>query len=295
MRLAWIVLAATTATARADSSKLDEAKRAIDEVRYDDAQRLLVAAIKDGGNSAVAMRQIYQLSASTAIVLGQTEVGQQYYRRWLALDPNAAIPESVSPKLRAVFVAAQADMAAKGAIAVSASHDGADVDVSIVSDPLAMARGGCAINGGAMVPFDAHGHARLANDTRVAVCDESNNRLVEVNVSTPVVATSPPVRAPNPLPIMEPVHHSAFGRPSTWWLLGGLNVPASLICLGLALRPSADGSPHTGLIIASSITGGAAIVGITFGTILYLGREDQPRVAVTPTRGGAALSFTTRF
>jgi hypothetical protein len=292
MRVVWIALVATAATAYADSPKLAEAKHALDEVRYDDAQRLLVAAIKDGGNSAAAMREIYQLSASTAIVLGQTDVGQQYYRRWLALDPTAALADSVSPKLRTVFVAAQADMAAKGAIAVSASLEGRDVDVSVGSDPLAMARGGCAIGGGPTVPFDAHGHARLANEPRVAVCDESNNRLVEVDVAAS--ATPAPIPAPTSA---EPVHHSAFGRPSTWWLLGGLDVPASMICLGLALRQSTDGNSNTGLMIAASATGAAAVAGIVIGTILYMGRDDQPRTAVglTPTRGGATLSLAGHF
>jgi len=293
-KLAWIALvAAMPATAHADSAKIGEAKHALDEVRYDDAQRLLVAAIKEGGNSAAAMKEVYELSASTAVVLGQADAGEQYYRRWLALDPSAQLPDSVSPKLRAPFVAAQAAMAAKGAIAISASQVDHDVEVSIVSDPLAMVRGACAIAGGATVPFDAQGHARLATEPRVAVCDESNNRLVEVNVSVPVPQ---PVRLPPPPPptLIVP-HHSWIARPSTWYLLGGVGVPASLILLGLTLQSGSDGNTSTGLIIATSVTGGVAVGALITGTILLLGRDDQPHLAATPMRGGAALSLVGRF
>jgi hypothetical protein len=290
-KLAWIALVAAMPAIAHAGAKIGEAKRALDEVRYDDAQRLLVAAIKEGGNSAAEMKQIYELSASAAVVLGQADAGEQYYRRWLALDPAAQLPDSVSPKLRAPFVAAQAEMAAKGAIAISALFVDNAVDVQIVSDPLAMVRGACAITGGALVPFDAQGRARLtAVDARVAVCDESGNRLVEVNVSVPA-----PLPPPLPQPRVVAEKPLWIARPSTWFILGGVSVPASLILLGLTLQSGNDGNTSTGLIIATSITGGVAVGSLIAGTILLLGRDDQPHVAAAPTRGGATLSVVGHF
>jgi hypothetical protein len=292
-RLAIVLVFVGTGSAYADSAKLGDARHALDDVHYDDAQRLLVEAIKEGGNSAAAMSEIYQLSASTAVVLGHADAGEQYYRRWLALDPNAHLPDSVSPKLREPFVAAQAEMAAKGAIAVSATQiDARTVDVAVVSDPLAMARGACAIAGGAMVPFDGRGHAQLAvTDRRVAVCDESNNRLVEVNVTA---LSMPTVVVDNERP-------SAFKRESTWWIIGGVTGGAALICLGLAIQSSnsiADGGSghtNTGLVIGASITGGVAVGALVFAGILHYGAKDPPRVVAAPTRDGATLSILGRF
>jgi hypothetical protein len=289
MKLALALVVAFAGAAHADSAKLGAARHALDDVHYDEAQRLLVEAIKEGGNSAAAMTEIYQLSASTAVVLGHADAGEQYYRRWLALDPNARLPDSVSPKLREPFVAAQADMTAKGAIAVSATQiDARTIDVAVVSDPLAMARGACALAGGAMVPFDGRGHARLAvTDRRVAVCDESNNRLVEVNVTAQSMPT---------VVVVDRERPSAIKRESTWWLIGGVTGAASLICLSLELRSANDtGQNNTGLIIGASITGGVAVGALVFAGILHFGANDQPRVVAAPTRDGATLAFVGRF
>lgn len=107
-------LCALAAPARADSSKLAQARQAIAEVRYTEAQGLLVAALQEGGNSPAAVAEIYQLSARAAAVLREPDLAQQYYCRWLALDPDARLPDGEAPKLRERFVAAQAYMAAHG-------------------------------------------------------------------------------------------------------------------------------------------------------------------------------------
>ena len=49
---------AAGATASADSLHLAEARKAVDEVRYDDAQKLLVAAIQDGTNSPAVLMAV---------------------------------------------------------------------------------------------------------------------------------------------------------------------------------------------------------------------------------------------
>jgi len=63
--LAVVAVLALATPAHADNPKLEQARKAIDEVRFDDAQRLLVGALADGGNSPSGVREIYKLSAST--------------------------------------------------------------------------------------------------------------------------------------------------------------------------------------------------------------------------------------
>jgi len=183
------VLAAVCAlatTAYADSPKLAEARKAIDEVRFDDAQRLLVGALADGGNSPAAVREIYKLSASTAVVLGQRENGEQYFRRWLVLDATATIGADVAPKLRAPFEAAQTYVAAHGRFSATTTRLSPYVlDVAVI-DPLAMASS-ATIVGSTPVALSTERRARLqpmdAGSVVVAILDDRGNRLLELSAN----------------------------------------------------------------------------------------------------------------
>ena len=123
--------------AHADNASVVEARKAVDEIRYDDARRLLVEALKQGANRPDELVEIYRLSAATAAVLGQPELAEQYYRRMLALAPDATLPPDASPRLREPFVAAQAYMAAQQRFDVRAARRDQGVSVSVV-DPLGM-------------------------------------------------------------------------------------------------------------------------------------------------------------
>ncbi len=191
---ALAIVCTLACVARADSAKLEQARQAIDGVRYDEAQRLLTAALEEGANSPAALREIYQLSASTAVVLGQADAGEQYYRRWLALEPTATLGKDISPKLRGPFDAAKAYIGAHGRFEVTASRSAPrEIDVEVVSDPLAMARGVRLAPGTATTPFSSTRHAKLAADVlavRAVVLDEYGNVLRELDV---------PAAAPEPL------------------------------------------------------------------------------------------------
>ncbi len=205
---ALAVVAALACTARADSGKLEQARQALEAVRYDDAQRLLVAAIAEGTNTPATLRELYKLSASTAVVLGQADAGEQYYRRWLALDPTAALGADVSPKLRAPFDAAKAYIAAHGRFEVTASRISVhELELSVLSDPLAMARG-VKLDRGATVPFSADRRARLTSEATSAihaiVVDEYGNALTELDVAAPVITVVPPPPDPQPPTAVRP-------------------------------------------------------------------------------------------
>jgi hypothetical protein len=193
------IVCALACAARADSAKLEQARQAIDGVRYDEAQRILVSALEAGANPPAALREIYQLSASTAVVLGQAEAGEQYYRRWLALDPTATLGKDISPKLRGPFDAAKAYIGAHGRFDVTASRTGPrEVAIEVVSDPLAMARGVRLERGEVTAPFDTSKHAKLVVDVvavRAFVLDEYGNVLRELDVPA---AAPEPLHAPYP-------------------------------------------------------------------------------------------------
>lgn len=182
IRGALLVLLVVGGVARADNPKLAAARAAIEAVRYDDARGLLVQALKAGTNDPDELREIYQLSAATAVVLGQNDLAEQYYRRVLALDPDARLPADASPKLRQPFVAAQAFMAAHRRLEVRAARRGRRIEVTVVADPLGMVAAVTAIVDGEALPEVAVGDAPivLAPDgkvTRIVLLDEHGNAL----------------------------------------------------------------------------------------------------------------------
>lgn len=203
------VLIAAAAPARADSPRLAQARRAVEAVDYADARRLLVEALHDGDNSPAALGEIYRLSARAAIVLEQRDVAEQYYRRWLAIDPAAALPDDAAPKLREPFVAAQAYLAAHGRLLARAQRTATgEIEVELIADPLAMARAAAILDPGVRSPpvaFDGDHRARLAAGARAAILDEHGNRLLELDVAAPRgPILTPGPNAPPPLPEARP-------------------------------------------------------------------------------------------
>jgi hypothetical protein len=207
-------LTLAAAPVRADSPHLAEARRAVEAVDYDAARRLLVDALRDGGNSPAAMREIYRLSARAAVVLDQRELAEQFYRRWLAIDPDAALPDDTAPKLREPFVAAQAYIAAHGRLRATARRTPAGkIDVELIADPLAMAHAAAALDPAGSrdaapatassreparrppAVFGAERRVRLAEAPRVAILDDRGNHLLELE-PTAAVATAPAADAP---------------------------------------------------------------------------------------------------
>ena len=208
IRLLFVaLLVVAPSLADADNPSLAGARKAVDDIRYDDARRLLVEALRQGASSPEELVEIYRLSAATAAVLGEPELAEQYYRRMLALDPAAMLPPDASPRLREPFVAAQAYMAAQQRFTARARRTGAGAEVSIV-DPLGMvvavatlARGEvwarAAFAGAPVVLADA--------EHDIVLLDEHGNFLrVIAPPPVPVVETPPTPRTP------------LLRRPITW-------------------------------------------------------------------------------
>jgi hypothetical protein len=219
MRLLLVLLLVLPAIARASNPSLADARKAVDEIRYDDARELLVQALKQGGNRPDELVEIYRLSAATAVVLGPADLAEQYYRRMLALDPDATLPQDASPRLREPFIAAQAYMAAQQRFEAKAARTAKGIDVTIV-DPLGMVVAVAVLEAGELrnkQPFagqpitlvdgddpadpgkqaraDAGNQARAG--TQVVALDEHGNFLRIIELPIPVVADEPiPPRTP---------------------------------------------------------------------------------------------------
>ena len=310
-----VVLAAIAGRAHADSPKLAAARRAIVAVHYDEAQALLVGALEEGGNSPTAVAEIYRLSARTAVVLHQPDLAEQYYRRWLALQPDARLPDDLAPKLREPFVAAQAYMAAHGRLAVTAARLPGAVDVAVQSDPLEMVAG-AALAGGipaAAQPFGADHHARLplrAGANVVAILDEHGNHLLEV----PVPAAAPPVAvtvaAPPPAASRAQV---PLVRQPLAWAIPAVVLAGAGVGFGLAANQAndelaqiaSDSSNHfygdatavrdrrdTEALAANALWATGAACAVT--ALVMLAIHPHARVVAAPTaaRGGAGLAVT---
>jgi len=317
------VLIAAAAPARGDSPKLADARRAVEAVDYEAARRLLVEALGDGDNSPAALGEIYRLSARAAVVLDQRDLAEQYYRRWLAIDPGAALPGDAAPKLREPFVAAQAYIAAHGRLLARAQRAATgEIDVELISDPLAMARAAAVIDpsppgapGVRPLPvvFDGNHRARLGAGMRAAVLDESGNRLLELDVavaSAPAAPVGP--SAPPPLPEARPWTR----RWLTWAIpTGGFALVSA--GFGIATLASYDrarmitdmsgqyylsdaqDNVRRGRIFAW-ITAGAGVIAASFAiptAIYFLDQRHRGDVILVPSAGGgqAGLALAGRF
>jgi hypothetical protein len=218
LAIGLVVGLAAAGPARGDSPKLAQARQAVAAVDYDEARRLLVEALHDGDNSPAALGEIYRLSARTAVVLGQPELAEQFYRRWLAIDPDAALPGDTAPKLREPFVAAQAYIAAHGRLLARAQRAATGgLDVELIADPLVMARAAAVIELAPPIPrpglpprrsspvaFGGGRHVTLPAGDRVAILDEDGNHLVELGVAAPSPPGAAPATAAPPSPEARP-------------------------------------------------------------------------------------------
>ncbi len=232
--------AAVATAARADEAAVREARRVIEvEVRYDRGQELLLDALRAGDNGPDELAAIYELAGVAAVVLGQREAGEQYFRRLLALRPHAALPADTAPKLLEPFTAAQSHMAAAGSLrAVARAPSPQVIAVEIVADPLGMVAAvhvrHRARDGAAAVARGEAGALRVAVPAGarvevVIVADEYGNRLLEL---------PPPPPPPLPGDGLTPDRPPAAGRRTvllrwpTWAIAAGVT---GAVGLGFAL------------------------------------------------------------
>jgi len=315
---ALVALVLAAAPARADSPRLADARRAVEAVDYDAARRLLVEALHDGDNSPAAVREIYRLSARAAVVLGERDLAEQYYRLWLAIDPDAALPGDTAPKLREPFVAAQSYIAAHGGLRARAQRIATgEIDVELLADPLAIAHAAAAIDPAgsaapAPVAFGSARRLRLRAGPRIAILDDRGNHLVELEPagaeSAGVGSAADSDRAAPPATRREPTPWTQ--RWLTWAVptavfaitAAGFGV-ASLASYdrasqitrnsGNSFQSEAQDNVHRGAIFAWITAGAAAVaIGCAVPTTIYFSRNRSlGHVQLAPVAGANRIGI----
>lgn len=308
--------------------QLAAARRAVDELRFDRAQELLGEALREGHSSPATMLQIYELAASTAVVLGKEELAELYYRRLLCIDPKADLEAGLAPKFKRPFSAARAYVNAHGALRVRTRRLEHAVEIYVESDPLAMVAA-VALGGdeGKSLRLDPSRRAVLPlpadddGDVQLLLVDEFSNRLQIVQVAAepapePTLARAmDPSQAPESPGSVAP----ARSRPSllrTWWIWT-LPAAASLglgVVTGLQSQQASDDldellskpNPHydEAEALQSRSRSRATIANLSFGAaglftavaiVMLATRPDEPSrsTALAPMLGeGGAFGLT---
>jgi hypothetical protein len=130
---AWLLL---PAPARAEPSLLTRAQAALDDLRYEDAAALADRAWRSGGNHKDDLIAIFRLAGQVSVTLGNGELAESHFERLLALDPDAQLPDGISPKIAARFAAAKAKTS--GRLRAGFRADGLTVAAEVSSDPAKM-------------------------------------------------------------------------------------------------------------------------------------------------------------
>lgn len=312
--MSLVALVALASFAHADAPQLAQARVAIDEVRYDDAQRLLIAALEAGGNSPAAVRDIYKLLGASAVALGQSDDAAKYYRSWIALDPKGALDAGASPKLREPFDAAKSYVTANGPLDVVAEYVSDDeVRIRVITDSMSLARTArmtdtsvAIVDRGALITSAPH--------APVAILDRYGNTLVELRATG-----APPMKPPGPTAELPPPPPERFDEPaapkrSTAFyalaiptgilLAAGIGFGAASYMYNVQVQQAIDdsGSSYYTDVVdkqkkvtlfwkAGAIVGGAGLVLAIPTTILYMrSREKQITPYANGNGGGLVLS-----
>lgn len=205
----------------AASPRLAPARTAIEAVRYDQAQELLAEALRTGQLTAAEVREVYELAAGAAVVLGQAEVAEQFYRRLLSIAPDAALDPGLAPKFKQPFTAAAAYVDAHGSLRARARWlPTGELELLLESDPLKMVDAvAYDEQGAAAIRLDADRRARLPASAarRVALLDERRNQLVLIDAPAAAPKVEPATKVEvTPAPVTGPTE-PRLGLARTWW------------------------------------------------------------------------------
>ena len=133
--------------ARADgSSALARARAHLAAVELDLARAALDEALRAGESSPGELAEIYLLSGRVAAALGRSAEAVDEFERLLAIDPDAALPPGLAPKIVEPFETARRRQAAPLRVRARLTP-GAEPAVVVVveSDPLHMVAGARAV------------------------------------------------------------------------------------------------------------------------------------------------------
>jgi hypothetical protein len=259
-----LVLLAPRAWAVSDG--LAEARRAIRELRYEDARPMLEASLARGHHTLAELTEIYALRGEVAAVAEGADVGEAEFRRLLVLAPEHAPPSRDTPVFMAPFNRARRWVALHGSlrvqhrVGVPKPNLETPITLTIANDPFAEVVGARLIfrrhfdepfTAGErtlrpLLPAIAAGESI---DYYLEILDNNDNVVAElgsalaplhVDVPAETPEAVPPQRAPPPPPRVAPgpPHAHVVAR----WTLGaaGLALMAAAIGVDVASKNDYD-------------------------------------------------------
>jgi hypothetical protein len=142
-------LLAATAWARTDTrTVLEEARRALKELRFEDALAELDTALRRGGHTRADLLALLALHAEVDSVASGPAASEAEYRRLLVIAPNHPPPARDTPIFTVPFARARRWVESRGALEVQhrltrapAPNQATPLLVTVSSDPLAMVDG----------------------------------------------------------------------------------------------------------------------------------------------------------
>ena len=114
--VATIAAHVVATSAPAASAPLDEARQAIKNVRYDQAQVALAQLLVAGQLNRDDLVETYVLSGTVAVVLGQRDQAEQFFQHALIINPDVSLPAGSATKLTNAFAAAKTSAATRGSL-----------------------------------------------------------------------------------------------------------------------------------------------------------------------------------
>ena len=111
VRTALSAVLLATPMAWADGSvRLADAQKAYAEVDYENTRRLAKAALERGGNDRASTAELYLLWGTAAAAIDQADEARTAFMYVLAINPEAKLERSLSPKIRAPYLEARGSM-----------------------------------------------------------------------------------------------------------------------------------------------------------------------------------------
>ena len=118
---------------------LEPARRALSEAQFDKAKKLLSEAHAAGELDPSNLAELYRLQGETLAAMGNESGALVSFRSLLALEPDSALGDLVSPKITAVLEAARESMDGQFLVAEhTVDIENRRIELVISSDPLAM-------------------------------------------------------------------------------------------------------------------------------------------------------------
>jgi hypothetical protein len=285
---------------------IEDAKRALAELRYDDALKVVEDALHLGQAGPRQVRELFALAGQAAGSMNDQAAARLWFRRWLSVEPGGQLPADTSPRITALLEEARASLRGSE-LRARALRRRAEVDVVIQSDPVGLAE---AVRAGDRTTVSLRAgptvSAVVANASEVVdVLDHEGNTIVQLRVEmAPIAETAAAdARPPGPRPW--------WARWPAWAIATGSLVAAAGTGLAVAIDArgkiddlNADSTSHEfsearalerrfdgAQWVARFAIGGAAITGVV-GTVLFVrGRDESSGVTVQVGGGGAAVSW----